>query len=231
MFLFKDMLLSINLWLHWCWILGQQHCILYLSKTHLTCIFSLRHVTSLLHLGLLDSTSASCVGACKPWNHQREGHKIYAVKDLCVLRGSCSKKVGEHCPLHTQLGPCTEGDSSLLLCTHPWMTGNGPWVSNLGLHFKVFLATLCGIWGLRSLPKEAAVEAWSLFFFQWGLLFQACLKKKICLFLAALALPCFVQAFSSCRKLGLFFIAVRGLLLIAVASLVEHRLSSCGAWA
>ena len=164
-------------------------------------------------------------------NVENRKHKIYAVRDLCVLRGSCSKKVGEHCPLPTQLGPCTEGDSVLLLCTHPWMTVKGPWVSNLGLHFKVSLATLCGIGGLSSLPKEAAVEAYSCFFFfsQWGLLFQACLKKIICLFLAALALPFFVQAFSSCRKLGLFLLQ-RGLL-TAVASLVEHRLSSCGSWA
>ena len=51
-------------------------------------------------------------------------------------------------------------------------------MSNLGLHFKVFLATLCGIWGLRSLPKEAAVEAWSLFFFSMRSFISGLLKKK-----------------------------------------------------
>ena len=43
-------------------------------------------------------------------------------------------------------------------------------------------------------------------------------------FLAALGLRCCARAFSSCGGQGLFFVAVRGLL-IAVASLVaEHRL-------
>ena len=46
----------------------------------------------------------------------------------------------------------------------------------------------------------------------------------IYLFLAALGLRCCAQAFSSCDKRGLLFVAVRGLL-IAVASLVvEHGL-------
>ena len=54
-----------------------------------------------------------------------------------------------------------------------------------------------------------------LFFFFFFLIY---------LFLAALGLRCCVQAFSSCGKRGLLFIAVRGLL-IAVASLVaEHGL-------
>ena len=42
-------------------------------------------------------------------------------------------------------------------------------------------------------------------------------------FLAALGLCCCARAFSSCGERGLLFIVVRGLL-IAVASLVEHRL-------
>ena len=47
---------------------------------------------------------------------------------------------------------------------------------------------------------------------------------SIYLFLAALGLLCCVLAFSSCRKRGLLFVAVPGLL-IAVASLVaEHGL-------
>ena len=44
----------------------------------------------------------------------------------------------------------------------------------------------------------------------------------ISLFLAALGLHCYVQAFSSCSERGLLFVAMRGLL-IAVASLVEER--------
>ena len=55
------------------------------------------------------------------------------------------------------------------------------------------------------------------------------------LFLAALGLRCCAQAFSSCSRRWLFFVAMRGLLiavcglLIAVASLVvEHRLLACG---
>ena len=78
----------------------------------------------------------------------------------------------------------------------------------------------------------------------------------IYLFFAVLGLCCYAWAFSSCSVRGLFFVAVRGLL-IAMASLccgaralgtrdsvvvacglsscgswaLEHRLSSCGAWA
>ena len=61
-------------------------------------------------------------------------------------------------------------------------------------------------------------------------------NKFIYLFLVVLGLRCWAQAFSSCGKWGLLFIAVRRLL-IAVASLVaEHGLeacglSSCGTWA
>ena len=44
-------------------------------------------------------------------------------------------------------------------------------------------------------------------------------------FLAVLGLRCCARAFSSCGEQGLLFVAVHGLLLIAVASLVEeHRL-------
>ena len=44
------------------------------------------------------------------------------------------------------------------------------------------------------------------------------------LFLAVLGLRCCTRVFSSCSERGLFFVAVRGLL-IAVASLVvEHQL-------
>ena len=43
------------------------------------------------------------------------------------------------------------------------------------------------------------------------------------LFLAALGLRCFAQAFPSCGEWGLLFIAVRRLLMV-VASLVEKEL-------
>ena len=50
------------------------------------------------------------------------------------------------------------------------------------------------------------------------------LNLFIYLFMAELGLCCWAQAFSSCGKWGLLFVAVLGLL-IAVASLVaEHRL-------
>ena len=59
------------------------------------------------------------------------------------------------------------------------------------------------------------------------LFFFVCFKF-IYLFLAVLCLCCCARAFSSCGKQGLFFVAVRGLL-IAVASLVaEHGLQAHG---
>ena len=56
-------------------------------------------------------------------------------------------------------------------------------------------------------------------------LFVFCfLNKFIYLFLAALGLRCYVQAFSSCGERGLLFVVVCRLL-VAVASLVaEHGL-------
>ena len=48
------------------------------------------------------------------------------------------------------------------------------------------------------------------------------------LFMVVLVLRCFMQAFSSCDKRGLLFVVVRGLIIIAVASLVERRLQ--GTW-
>ena len=51
-----------------------------------------------------------------------------------------------------------------------------------------------------------------------------CFNTNLFIYLAALGLSCCARAFSSCRKRGLLFVAVRGLL-IAVASLVgEHGL-------
>ena len=59
----------------------------------------------------------------------------------------------------------------------------------------------------------------SLFFF---------LSLFIYLFLTALGLCCFgvalVQAFSSCGKWGLLFVAVRGLLIVVASLATEHRL-------
>ena len=55
-------------------------------------------------------------------------------------------------------------------------------------------------------------------------------KKKnffllfVYLFLVALGLHCWVQAFSSCGEWGLLFVAVHGLLIVMVSLAVEHRL-------
>ena len=47
-------------------------------------------------------------------------------------------------------------------------------------------------------------------------------KNLFYLFLAALGLRCCVLAFSSCSEWGLFFVAVRGLLIAVVSLVVEH---------
>ena len=49
-------------------------------------------------------------------------------------------------------------------------------------------------------------------------------KKSIYLFLAVLGLRCCVQAFSSCGKQGLLFVAVRGLLIVVASLVVEQGL-------
>ena len=43
-------------------------------------------------------------------------------------------------------------------------------------------------------------------------------------FLAALALHCCAQAFSSCSERGLLFVAVHGLLVVVASLATEHRL-------
>ena len=53
---------------------------------------------------------------------------------------------------------------------------------------------------------------------------QDCLFFLIYLFLAALGLCCWAQAFSSCRERGLLFIAVHRLLIVVVSLVVEHGL-------
>ena len=50
------------------------------------------------------------------------------------------------------------------------------------------------------------------------------LFKFIYLFLAALGLCCCMQAFSSCGKRGLLFVAVRRLLIAVASFVVEHGL-------
>ena len=85
-----------------------------------------------------------------------------------------------------------------------------------------------------ALPFPLPPQAWetSLSFY----LFKNFIYLFIYLFLAALGLCCCARVFSSCGERGLFFVAVRGLL-IAVASLVvEHGsrhmgFSSCSMWA
>ena len=64
----------------------------------------------------------------------------------------------------------------------------------------------------RSLKMTQALYAFFFFLF----------NKFIYLFLAALGLRCCMQAFSSCSKRGLLFVAVC-VLFIAVASLVEEH--------
>ena len=44
------------------------------------------------------------------------------------------------------------------------------------------------------------------------------------LFLAALGLHCCVWAFSSCGKLGLLFVMVRGILIVVSSLVAEHVL-------
>ena len=44
------------------------------------------------------------------------------------------------------------------------------------------------------------------------------------LFLAALGLCCCAQAFSSCGRWGLLFVAVHGLLIVVASLVAEHRL-------
>ena len=78
---------------------------------------------------------------CTAWELQQEGGRA-----LPASRPAGTLHRGRliFTALHTSLNDC-----------------EGPAVSNLGLHFKVLLATL----GLSSLRKDPAVEAWSLFFF------------------------------------------------------------------
>ena len=42
--------------------------------------------------------------------------------------------------------------------------------------------------------------------------------------MAVLGLCCYAQAFSSCSKRGLLFVAVRGLLIVVASLVVEHGL-------
>ena len=71
--------------------------------------------------------------------------------------------------------------------------------------------------------KDASKTAWE---FRGNILFFKLIILFIYLFMAALGLLCYVQAFSSCGEWGLLFVAVRGLL-IAVASLLRSMGSRC----
>ena len=55
------------------------------------------------------------------------------------------------------------------------------------------------------------------------------IKLSFFFFLAALGLCCFVQAFSSCSKLGVLFVAVCGLLIMVASSAAKHRLKGAQA--
>ena len=50
------------------------------------------------------------------------------------------------------------------------------------------------------------------------------MEKFSFFFLAALGLCCYVQAFSSCNKQQLLFIAVRGLLIVVASLVAGHQL-------
>jgi len=49
-------------------------------------------------------------------------------------------------------------------------------------------------------------------------------SPSIYLFLAALGLGCFAQAFSSCGKQGLLFVVLLQFLIVVASPVVEHRL-------
>ena len=73
---------------------------------------------------------------------------------------------------------------------------------------------------VRTLPVAQNIEESplsrlrSLFFFNLFIYF---------IYLAALGLQCFVQAFSSCSEQGLLFAAVGGLLIAGTSSVAERR--------
>ena len=84
-------------------------------------------------------------------------------------------------------------------------------ISNRGMHLIRIIMILPNLH--RSIPTN-----FILFYFIYLFI----------IFLAALGLRCYAQAFSSCSEWGLLFVAVRGLL-TAVASLVaEHGLQAHG---
>ena len=71
-------------------------------------------------------------------------------------------------------------------------------------------------WPVSPKLQEIKKHAMSFFFFLINLF--------IYLFLAVLGLCCCAQAFSSCGKRGLLFVAVRGLLIVVASLVAEHGL-------
>ena len=53
---------------------------------------------------------------------------------------------------------------------------------------------------------------------------SSCITSLLLFFLAVLGLRCCAQAFSSCGEQGLFFIVVRGLLIVVASLVAEHGL-------
>ena len=103
-------------------------------------------------------------------------------------------------------------------------------VSQLHIHIYPLLFRFCSHIGhyrvLNRVP--CAIHQLSILYIVLCKFINLFFIYKFILFLAALGLHFCMQAFSSCGKWGLLFIAVHRLL-IAVASLVvKHRLQACG---
>ena len=76
------------------------------------------------------------------------------------------------------------------------------------------------IWLQKYLSLSGATRNAAFFFF----FFLFLTNIFIYLFLAALGLRCCTQAFSSCGKRGLLFVAVSGLLIAVTSVVAEHGL-------
>ena len=117
--------------------------------------------------------------------------------------------------LYANAGPCLAvGEENIV----PW------------LHSRI--VTVDQMRGLWRAGKESSSSSWTSYCYLLISLkiaenVYSCFFKKInlfiYLFLAALALCCWAQAFASCGKRGLLFVAVRGLLIAVVFLVAEHR--------
>lgn len=100
-----------------------------LSNTHM---FSKRHITTFLNLGLLDSISALCLGAISnsemtkpPRKCEKLGNKYTMKRDTCLQYESGNKKSPLSCS--TWLRMCmSEKSNSSMLCAGPQMTMKEP---------------------------------------------------------------------------------------------------------